>query len=129
MIIAILILIYTQISHISTNISGLIVNTNPLLYYIPALSGVYLIIHISILRVENGRKAYLLNFLGRNSIYIFALHWPLITILQKLNEVLGIGKLIGNIFIFFIIICISLFIGKLLAYLFPQIFRPIILKE
>ena len=130
-IIAILILIYAQFSHISTNISGLIVNANPLLFYIPALSGIYIIIHASMLRGGNRYRAFLLIFifLGRNSLYIFALHWPFITILQKFNEVIGIDKHIGNIFIFFTIIILSLCIGTLLAYLFPKYFRPISLKE
>jgi len=128
-IISIFILIYAQVSHVNTNISELIVNINPLLYFIPALSGIYIIIHISKSCEEKGCKVNLLTFLGRNSLYIFALHWPFITILQRTNEIIGIDKHIGNVIIFITVIILSLCIGELLAYYFPKNFQPISRKE
>lgn len=130
-IISIIILIYAQIIHVSTNISGLIVNHNPILFFLPALSGIYLIIYTSKI-IENNIpnnniKEYLLSFLGRNSLYIFALHWPFITIFQRLNDTIGINRLIGSVFIFFAIIIIPLLLGRLLHFFLPKYFRPICL--
>lgn len=133
MVVSSIILFFAHISDVNTNISGLIVNQNPLLYLLPALSGIYIIIYLSVLiedyNPNNYFKENLLNFLGRNSLYIFALHWPFITILQKTNETIGINKQIGTILIFFVIIIIPLSLGQSLHNLFPKYFRPICLKE
>lgn len=128
-IISIIILTYAQIIHINTNISGLIVNHNPMLYLIPALSGIYVVLYMSKIIEKyilcNNDNEDILSFLGRNSLYIFALHWPFITIFQRLNDTIGINRQIGSAFIFFAIIIIPLLIGWLLHFFLPRYFRPI----
>ena len=121
---SICILLYSTHNNICTDISTLDIDRNPILFIVPAISGSYLIIIFSIYLFKWGllKNIYhMLMYLGRKSLYIFALHWPFITILDSLLGTTNNNNY-NSIFTFIIIIIIPLGIGKILEKYIPSIF-------
>lgn len=122
---SICILLYSIHKDICTDISILIINRNPILYIAPAISGSFLVIIISIyiLKWEQLKNInHILIYLGRKSLYIFALHWPFITILDYLLSRITNNNHYISFFTFIIIIIVPLSIGKILEKYIPSIF-------
>ena len=120
------ILLYSTHNNICTDISILVIDRNPILYIAPAISGSYLIILFSIYILKWGRLKktnHMLIYIGRKSLYIFALHWPFITILDHLLFGISNNNYFISIFTFIIIIFIPLGTGKILEKLIPSIFK------
>ena len=123
---SICILLYSTYNNICTDISILVIDRNPILFIAPAISGSYLIIVFSIYILNWGLLKninHMLIYLGKKSLYIFALHWPFITILDHLLFGITNNNHYISIFTFIIIIIVPLGTGKILEKLIPSIFK------
>lgn len=123
-------IMYAMYRNAETDISGLILDKNPFLFVMPALSGIFVILYISKLLSKSRNTNTLmrmantiLKYLGRNSLFIFGLHWPFITVLQKILSYFIANNTSANIVIFLLIITFSLNIGFILSKRYPSFFH------
>lgn len=108
----------------SSDIMLLRIDTNPLWFYGCALSGIVLTLYISkTLRNQRNGIGESLSYVGRNTLYIFGLHWPLISVLQYWMN--GIIPIFAQFMILFFVTIFSLIMGKVLNFALPSVFPKI----
>lgn len=110
-----------KLGHLS-DIMLLKINDNLYWFYSLAISGIILILFMSniLSSYKNVRFVRMLAFLGRNSLYIFCLHWPLIGVLQYWME--GFPSFIVQFVIFVVVVVFSITLGGVLYRLLPSLF-------
>lgn len=111
--------ISSTFSRSGTDISILRVPENPLSFYVSALSGGIAIISSCKLMSSIPALTKIFSCFGKQSLYIFACHWPFI---QPLRLVLG-DSLMSSLCIMIISITLSILIGNVLKRAIPFIFR------
>lgn len=111
--------ISSTFSRPGTDISILRVPENPLSFYASALSGGIAIISSCKLMSSIPALTKIFSCFGKQSLYIFACHWPFI---QPLRLVLG-DSLMSSLCIMIISITLSILIGNVLKRAIPFIFR------
>jgi len=111
--------------HVNINLMHSDIGTNPVSFCMGTLGGAVGLLGFSkLFENKNIKVIRLFKYLGRNSLYIFGLHWPLINVVYYLipeNEC----NLIFSFFLTLIMILFSIFFGKLIQHisfgLLPQI--------
>lgn len=107
-----------------TDMAVLRVSANPLLYVLPALAGSWLVLCLSgwMAARKTGVLKRVLCMLGRNSMFIFAVHWPLLVLLYSL---FGVTPFAGwrVPFLWVALVLASLLMGCVLGKLLPGLFR------
>lgn len=111
--------ISSTFSQPGTDISILKVPENPLSFYASALSGGFAIISSCKLMSSISVLTKIFSYFGKQSLYIFACHWPFI---QPLRLVLGDSPM-SSLCIMIISITLSILIGNVLKRAIPFIFR------
>ena len=93
-----------------TDIYLLKINTNPVCFILAAMLGVFMTLSIShcLSELKCNGIVELLKTLGSNSLYIFAVHWPLLNMLQQCN----IPNTVANLTAEFVL---SLFVSLVFA--------------
>lgn len=118
--------------HIVLDTLKIQIDTNPIFVYVPAIGGSCLVLGLSLFCEKlmsiniYGRAIRYLSYLGRNSFYIFAVHYPFILFMNSLYwgqleepEFCLPYSLLLTVFS----IIFSLLIGRLLQRLSPSIFK------
>lgn len=111
--------ISSTFSRPGTDISILRVPENPLSFYASALSGGFAIISSCKLMSSISVLTKIFSYFGKQSLYIFACHWPFI---QPLRLILG-DSWISSLCIMIISITLSILIGNVLKRAIPFIFK------
>lgn len=109
---------------IRTDMAVLRVNANPLAYVLPAVAGSWLVLCLSgwLAKLKAGVLKRTLCMLGKNSMFIFAVHWPLLALVYSL---FGAGWAVGwrVVPLWAALVLASLLMGYILGKLLPRVFR------
>lgn len=120
---SVIILIVGMLFHDIPNIMQCQIPTNPLLFYGCAFAGFYVVLVVSRKLESYNRISAPLQYVGRNTLYVFGLHWPLIGCIKYWMS--DIPSYIVNSLIFVIVIGFSLLFGKSLHKIMPALLPEI----
>lgn len=122
-LISVIILIVGMAIHDIPNIMQCQIPTNPLLFYGCAFAGIYVVLVVSCKLESYKRISSSLMYIGRNTLFIFGLHWPLIDCINYWMR--DIPSYVINPFLFVFVIGFSLLFGRILHKLMPAILPEI----
>lgn len=110
---------------VKTDMSLCEVDKNVILYMFSALGGGNIVVYLSQVLAKSEKKINIIfSYLGKNSLYVFACHWPFIMPLAMFFDKYALPYTLSRILIMFLSILFSLIIGY---YLKPVLIN-IILK-